>query len=131
MAIELVESKTVVISNGSKWAGESPDSIPQLIIRLKEFTIQEIFFEKMQIGKNPETDEPIYGNINPISISGNTHRFHGNFEEVSAVFNIYTTDSELILTLSRAIKENRGWKLYYEKKLVKKEPSNQLNLFGV
>ncbi|MEX0313442.1 MAG: hypothetical protein AB3N18_04635 [Allomuricauda sp.] len=119
--------KTIIHSNGSKWAGESPDSIDKLIELLKVYTIEERFFHQY-------TDQIMQGeiwidvkrNLCPISIDDDgiiyqkgMHVFFGNFEEVSHVFRIETNNPDLIESLTNAIKCNKGWKKYYDKHLVK------------
>lgn len=121
--------KTTIHSNGSKWAGEAPDTIEKLIEVLKENTIEERFFDKWE--KDRHEKPSIWKNLCPISINepskgegfygdpeGSTI-FFGNFEEISHVFRIATNDPTIIEKLTPAIKANRGWELYYEKNLVK------------
>lgn len=122
--------KTTIHSNGSKWAGEQPDSIEKLIEVLKTATIEERFFHKWE--KKNHQAPSIWKNICPISINepsknegfygdpeGHTI-FFGNFEEISHVFRIATNDKKLIKKLTKAIKANKGWLKYYDKNLVKK-----------
>lgn len=114
---------TEIESNGSKWAGESPDSIEKLLEVLKEHTIEERFFSSWwTAGKHPK--QHWHCPVNYIgkekelpSYEGWT-RFFGNFEEVSHVFRITSNDPEVVELLTNAIKSNKGWKLYYSKNLV-------------
>ena len=115
--------KTIIHSNGSKWAGEEPDSIEKLIEMLNTYTIEERFFNKY----TEKIDRrKVYKNLCPISMTTSNFYddeigmtvFFGNFEEYSHVFRIATNDKELIEKLSKAIKENKGWIKYYEKNLV-------------
>ena len=65
-----------IISNGSKWMGEKPDELKDLIKRLKKYTMTEYsgwFFYPTR---------KVWG-------------FSGNFIEVSAVFNIETDEKDL------------------------------------
>jgi len=111
---------TIIYSNGSKWNGQDPDSIDKLIEILSSHIIEESFFTSYR--SNPyESEKPAeYANLCPIKKNeeGNTI-FFGNFEELSHVFRIETNDQDVINKLSTAIKNNKGWKLYYEKNLVK------------
>ena len=121
---------TNIISNGSKWAGQEPDSIDDLIKVLEEYTIEERFFTKYVVDREGKYT---YKNLCPIdaeykdhvfpafrdTIEEGTYRFLGNFEEVSHVFNIETNDKEVIDKLVKAIKANKGWIKYYEKNKVK------------
>lgn len=119
-----MKTKTEIISNGSKWAGEAPDSIEKLLEVLKDNTIEERFFH--QFIANPHSSKPkIKSNLCPISHNQDKYFFEGatlffgSFEERSHVFRIATNDPEIIEKLSEAIKNNKGWKKYYEKHLVK------------
>lgn len=118
--------ETTIHSNGSKWAGESPDSIEKLIEVLKNNTIEEMFFECFsRRGK----DGIKWYQLCPIdkSANGNKTIFFGNFEEVSHVFRIETNDPKIITPLSKAIKDNKGWKLYRNKNLVKNQSKQVTN----
>jgi hypothetical protein len=92
---------TTIISNGSKWNGQDPDSIETLFKVLDMFALDRTF-EK-------------YGNfviIEPVSEAGehlvpNGVRFFGNFAEISHVFSIDTDDPELIERLTAAIRKNQ------------------------
>ena len=83
-------STTTIISNGSKWYGEAPDSIDKLLEVLKDNTLDPRFSE--------------YGNF--IIADGVSVRFFGNFLNLSHVFNIRTDDPSVIAKLTRAIREN-------------------------
>lgn len=48
----------------------------------------------------------------PIAKENGKIMFFGNFEEVSHVFRIETTDKNLINKLTSAIINNKGWKKY-------------------
>lgn len=111
-------TETIIHSNGSKWGEESPDSIDKLIEVLKENTIEERFFESFSTRTK---DGVKWYQLCPIdkSANGNKTIFFGNFEEVSHVFRIETNDPKIIIPLSKAIKKNRGWRLYRGKNLIK------------
>ena len=93
--------KTNIISNGSKWAGESPDSIEKL-------------FEVIE----SETLEPLWGHpiqTNPELLDGSTHWgtiFSGNFCNLSHVFRIETDDPDLIESLTYALEANMSSDAY-------------------
>lgn len=107
---------TIIHSNGSKWAGEEPDSIEKLIEVLKDNTIEERFFHSFSQFEGEKGR--VWYQMCPISINDDgSIQFFGNFEEVSHVFRIDTTDAELIKKLSKAIKENSGWLKYRDKNL--------------
>lgn len=84
---------------------------------LKIETIEERFFEKYSVQREKSIE---WLNQCPISHENTCVQFFGNFEKLSHVFNIETTDIEIIEKLSAAIKQNKGWELYYEKHLLKK-----------
>jgi hypothetical protein len=77
-----------IISNGSKWAGEKPDSIGKLMSVLKSKCIDSRMFS---------SDRPDcfgYGAI------------RGNFVEVSHVFNIRTNSRKLLILLRKACSDS-------------------------
>lgn len=80
-----------IISNGSKWAGEDPDPIEKLYERLEKFTLREF---------SSWTYMP----------ASKTHLFHGNFDELSAVFQIETDDIFVIDKLKNLMMKNKGAK---------------------
>lgn len=84
---------TNIISNGSKWMGESPDPIKALEKRLKEIPLNRTFEE--------------YGNFAYKSRETGLFHIWGNFLSVSAVFNIETTDTNLFGRLKKLIRANQ------------------------
>ena len=79
---------TTMVSNGSKFAGEKPDSIETLIERLERFTLN-----------------PFLGaSLLPYSVRS-TRRLHvfGNFLEISAVFQVRTHEDEVSERLCQAV----------------------------
>ena len=114
---------TIIYSNGSKWLGEEPDTIDKLISVLKTNTIAFRFFEPYQGYENKTDKIPTSLNRTPIDNSEEIQKIHGknmflffgNFEEISHVFRIASCDSEIINKLSKAIKENKGYKKYFNK----------------
>ena len=127
-----------IISLGSKWKGEEPDTIDKLLEILKTNTIEERFFQKYGVDKDGSLvyDKELiceWRNICPISdnykneirkgeyrdsLPDGVYNFFGNFEDLSFLFNIVTDDKEVIDKLVTAIKANKGWELYYEKNKV-------------
>jgi len=110
--------KTTIHSNGSKWAGEKPDTIDFLINeRLNKYTIEERFFQTWKDKTDIKNIKLL--NFCPISnIEPNEVKFFGNFEEYSHVFRITTNDPKIIKKLTEAIKKNKGWLKYYDKNLI-------------
>jgi len=111
-----MQNQTVIHSNGSKWAGEDKNTIEQLVEILKTETIEERFFSQYSVRVSPLNIK--LHNHCPISDYNGLVRFFGNFETLSHVFRIDTNDKELINKLSKAIRENEGWKKYYSKNLL-------------
>jgi hypothetical protein len=84
--------KTEVQSNGSQWAGEKTNSIQQLLKVLDEYALDRTF--------------EAFGNfVEPLETGAIS--FFGNFQEISHVFHIITTDAELIARLTNAIRANQ------------------------
>ena len=102
---------TIIHSNGSKWAGESPDSINTLIERLSKYTIEDRFFCKFKERFNSKKKHVLC----PISKVDGRYIFFGNFVEISGVFRIETNCPETITKLRNAIINNAGWKMYIYK----------------
>lgn len=111
-----MEFYTIIHSNGSKWAGEAPDSIDTLINILKSNTIEELFFSTYV--EDNYTRSARKKNHCPISIIDGVGNFFGNFEELSHVFRITSNDPVVIAKLTKAIKANKGWEKYYKRNLV-------------
>lgn len=84
-----------IISNGSHWAGEDPDSVEQLLAVLAKEPLDPTFER--------------YGNF-----CFEDHVW-GNFHAVSHVFNIYGTPDELA-PLVKAIRANQATKAYRQAK---------------
>lgn len=81
---------TRIISNGSKWAGEKPDSVAKLL----------------RVLASEPLDRCHEGDF--ITAIGRGGRmFFGNFFRVSHVFQIETTDAAVINKLTAAISENQ------------------------
>lgn len=83
--------ETRINSNGSKWAGQAPDTIEQLLDVLNNYALDRRFEE----GGNFIMDrEPGV-------------RFWGNFLKLSHVFSIDTDEPQTIERLTKAIRENQ------------------------
>lgn len=108
---------TEITSNGSKFAGEQPDSIEELIKVLRTEPLDPVFEE--------------YGNF----VNRTPHFLHkeaqekyngcaqifGNFAFYSHVFNILTDDAELIDSLEKLIRENQETESYIKARKEQKE----------
>lgn len=90
---------TDIVSNGSKWAGESPDGIDVLEHRLRTETLDPRFER--------------YGNFIRKERGGPWTLF-GNFLTYSHVFNIRTDDAALVRRLRRLIRRNQATTAYQD-----------------
>ena len=115
-----------IISNGSKWAGESPDGIDKLFERLGSHPLDPRFegygnfimsplchytTERDEFGTPRYVDDlsrPIYPE------SQGAVRFFGNFYCLSAVFSIDTDEPELIERLTNAVRANQATDAYQQ-----------------
>lgn len=111
----------VIESNGSKWAGQSPDPLQALFERLANHPLDPSFEDcgnfvgpartaRHVRGYNEDGEFVDYyedtGPLYPMAPSAVS--FFGNFYTVSAVFNIDTDEPELIERLTAAIRANQG-----------------------
>ena len=103
-----------IVSNGSKWAGEQPDSIEQLIKVLEQYPLDPTF-EKYGnfIVSNPNKIDHKYAGCTV---------FFGNFYSYSHFFNIVTDEPGIISRLTEAVKKNINSPEYVQVK--KKYQSN-------
>src|SRR5574343_1458957 len=97
--------KTEIISNGSKWLGQGPDTLEDLYTMLKTYALDPDF-EK-------------YGNFFHYTTGKHfeVYHFHGNFACISHVFDIRTNDHEVIDKLLNLIFDNQGNAVYQAIKL--------------
>lgn len=86
---------TTIYSNGSKWAGEEPDSIETLLAVLGSHVLDRIF-ECPGAAHTFIDADPVTGMVS----------FFGNFQELSHVFSIETDDPDAIIRLTTAIDAN-------------------------
>ena len=94
---------TIIQSNGSKWAGESPDPIETLLGRLAdpEYILNPVFERYGNFAENVEHEE-----------QGGFVLFHGNFLTHSAVFSILSNDPGVCGKLFAALKEHKSSQRY-------------------
>ena len=108
-----IDTKTIIHSNGSKWAGQEPDGIDKLVEVLGKHAIEKRFFGPFTVEERKgEEVVDVTHYFCPIKQNGDDTRFFGNFEDLSHVFRIDTNDPEVIDKLTMAIKSNEGWKKY-------------------
>ena len=95
---------TTIHSNGSKWAGEEPDTVATLLMVLAKHPLDRRFEAYGNfVQKNPR----LANGPGRLSEDPETRLFWGNFFTVSHVFRIETTDRELIGRLTLAIRKNQ------------------------
>lgn len=82
-----------ILSNGSKWAGEPPDSLENLVEVLGQYPLERRF---ERYGNFVETD----------SKTGKVILF-GNFMNLSHVFRIHADTAEEVAHVIEAIRENQ------------------------
>lgn len=100
--MSITERQTIIGSNGSKWAGESPDSLEQLCEVLRTEPLDPSFEKYGDFVYWAPAEEG-----NPAMI-----RFWGNFYRVSHVFQIDTNDPHVIDTLTQLIQLNKATSAY-------------------
>jgi hypothetical protein len=84
---------TTIHSNGSKWAGESPDSIDKLLQVLADYPLDRRFEQ--------------YGDFAERCDTTGATQFFGNFLTVSHVFRIDSDDPQIVGPLIDAIATNK------------------------
>lgn len=99
MIDEVAKVQTVIFSNGSKWAGEEPDDVEVLKVKLERHTLDPRLAPFIQTPEQIEFIQP-----RP-ELEGMTC-FSGNFFDVSSVFSIYTNDPVHIAELTQLIGMN-------------------------
>ena len=104
-----MKTETIIRSNGSKWLGQEPDTLDQLIAVMAEYPLDPTFEHYGDFAEDggvafdsPDQNERWTGYT----------IFHGNFRGVSHVFNIYTNDPEVIARLRCAIAANKATPAY-------------------
>jgi hypothetical protein len=98
--------KTLILYNGSKWAGEGPDPLQFLEARLVQHPLDPHFASDASdvINKVQET-EWIGGKV-PEEYQDYSYYFFGNFWDLSAAFRVFTNDPAVIGALITAIERN-------------------------
>lgn len=97
-------NQTTIQSNGSKWAGEEPDSIEMLLDVLANHPLDRTF-EDERFGNFVIADPVNMRGENLLPAGGVS--FFGNFLTVSHVFSIDSTDADAIARLTIAIRANQ------------------------
>lgn len=103
----MLDGKTVIVSNGSKWVGQQPDSIDELCRVLEAYALDRTFENFGNFIFPPlAEDGHIYQHYGFTSHEGVWH-FCGNFADVSHVFSIYTNEADVVQRLTEAILANQ------------------------
>lgn len=114
------EMTTIIVSNGSKFAGQENDSIESLLKVLETETLDRSFEAYGNfINENPRYCSQYGGHNHTSEYEGLTAIF-GNFHTCSHVFNIKTNDPQIIKNLTNAINKNKKTKSY----LAQPKPKN-------
>jgi hypothetical protein len=98
-------TQTIIVSNGSKWLGEAPDTIETLLAVLAQEPLDHTF-ERYGNFITPLTEQTLIAPQRHPELLGLTE-FWGNFARVSHVFCIRTNDPAVIATLTAAIRQNQ------------------------
>jgi len=107
---------TNILSNGSKWIGEEPDTIEKLLDVLRTKTLDPIF-EKYGnfINKSPKWGW--YGDgPSPYPDNPNVVVFFGDFYDYGHLFSIHTDEPLIITILEKAILDNQQTEAYQKAK---------------
>lgn len=114
-ALERTDGETLILANGSKWAGDSPDGIHKLLDVLEKETLDPSFEKYHCYNHYPyrldaklnvdDKGSKIYPWIG-------APMFFGNFRNVSHVFRIVTKDPAVIKALTDAINRNMESEAY-------------------
>lgn len=116
--VQAIQDKPFVYiqSCGSKWAGQEPDDVEDLLYILKTQPLHPRFERYGDFW----TDNPRAG-IGKLGLIPGTPlyrvpvtRFYGNFWEYSYVFNIDASDPHIVRMLKEAITFNRGTPAYHK-----------------
>lgn len=105
---------TIIRSNGSKWAGESPDSIEDLIAVLGTHALAAKFEDYGNFVMKLTSTYLEALNGDGANLTPHALHFWGNFEELSHVFDVITDDQDVIDRLITAIKANKRTPAYYK-----------------
>ena len=124
-----MSTMTKIISNGSRWAGQQPAEVSELLNLLATEPLRRVFEaygnfimpEPKHGVESYETGKLEYVDGDPIYPEAGVVRFWGNFETCSHVFQIDTSDPELIAKLTAAIRANQQRADYLGKPAPKKD----------
>lgn len=110
-------------SNGSKWYGQTPDTIEQLLEVLKTYTLDPTF-EKYGNFIYPYV--PYRGWNDKNQVYKGCTLISGNFYTLSHVFSIITDDLVLMERITAAIRDNQQTEDYQQAKIEIDERDRQV-----
>lgn len=101
--------KTEIISNGSRWAGQAPATIEELLNILTTEPLDPRFerYGNFINWLGSEQTGILDPQLRQQAKAENVFRFWGNFLNISHVFRIDTNDRSLIRHIARAIRANQ------------------------
>lgn len=115
-----------ILSNGSKWYGQKPDTLEQLIDVLGEYALDPTF-EKY--GNFVMEYKPLKWTEKNSQYKG-CASFFGNFYSLSHVFRIITDELEIIERITAAIRANQHTEAYRLAKIEYEEHEKQKDLIS-
>ena len=113
---------TIIQSNGSRWADESPATLDELAEVLAKHTLDPTFEKYGGFLYQVRPGDWIRGKAPTDTDLTNTWQMFGNFFDVSHVFNIYTDDPAVIARFRALIDANKKTPAY---RAARKERSEQ------
>ena len=103
-AMKRTDGKTLIINNGSTYAGQHPAQIDKLFERLENNTLDPSFYHMSLFQAHPW--EPVLPLCPAKEQWRGAAHFWGNFMDYSHVYSIITRDEALITRLQQAIDRN-------------------------
>jgi hypothetical protein len=103
---------TTIHSNGSKWAGQQPDSIETLLAVLAETPLDPAFENYGAFFYRLDDPEHGYPTEKDRGTAAGVVQFFGNFFNLSHGFTIDSDDPETVTALSDAIRANMAGEAY-------------------
>ena len=98
---------TLIESNGSKWAGQEPDSIDVLLDILSKEPLDATFEQYGNFFTRLHSTDFIKPESEHAKEWAGCMHFFGNFKNLSHVFSIKTFDQDVIVKLIDAIENNK------------------------
>lgn len=112
---------TIILSNGSKYAGQAPDPLEKLFEVFEQTPLDPTFERYGDFAQRVKGELAEHYGVNP----DRAMLFWGNFYELSHGFNIYTDEPETIVKLLAAIQENKKTEAYAAARRVRRGQDNE------